>query len=65
MIQALVAMLTIPVVEVKGPFGAPLFYFLALAFIAHTPIFAHLAGVGQPLQGLNMITFFMVVSLHF
>jgi hypothetical protein len=35
-----------------------------LAFIAQPPAFAHLAGVGQPLQGLNMIVFFMMSSLH-
>jgi len=37
-------------------------FFYFLAFIAQPPAFAHLAGVGQPLQGLNMIVFFMITS---
>ena len=32
-------------------------HYLALAFIAHAPILAHLAGVGQPLQGLKGAAF--------
>jgi hypothetical protein len=37
-------------------------HFLPLA--KHLPAALHLAGILQPEQGLNMITFFMVFSLH-